>query len=101
MLFKPKDIEILKVKGWKEIQYAITDQKKNGKIISEKNRHFSGGPMAKNPPSNADDTGSIPGWGTKDPIWHTHATTMQPKYFLKKEKKADFKPNSFMSNVTI
>ena len=42
--------------------------------------------MTKNPPSNADDTGSIPGWGTKDPIWHTHATTMQPKYFKKRKK---------------
>ena len=31
---------------------------------------FSGGPMVKNPPSNAGDTGSIPGPGTKIP----HAT---------------------------
>ena len=25
---------------------------------------FPGGPVVKNPPSNAGDTGSIPGWGT-------------------------------------
>ena len=31
---------------------------------------FPGGPVVKNPPSNAGDTGSIPGWGTKIP----HAT---------------------------
>ena len=28
---------------------------------------FPGGPMVKNPPANAGDTGSIPGWGTKIP----------------------------------
>ena len=33
-------------------------------------RDFPGGPVAKNPPSNAGDTGSIPGRGTKIP----HAT---------------------------
>ena len=26
-----------------------------------------GGPVVKNPPSNAGDAGSIPGWGTKVP----------------------------------
>ena len=30
-------------------------------------RDFPGGPMVKNPPSNARDAGSIPGWGTKIP----------------------------------
>ena len=30
-------------------------------------RDFPGGPVVKNPPSNAGDTGSIPGWGTKIP----------------------------------
>ena len=29
--------------------------------------HFPGGPVVKNPPSNAGDRGSIPGWGTKIP----------------------------------
>ena len=28
---------------------------------------FPGGPVVKNPPSNAGDTGSIPGQGTKIP----------------------------------
>ena len=26
---------------------------------------FPGGPVVKNPPSNAGDSGSIPDWGTK------------------------------------
>ena len=31
---------------------------------------FPGGPVVNNPPSNAGDVGSLPGWGTKIP----HAT---------------------------
>ena len=31
---------------------------------------FPGGPVVKNPPSNAGDSGLIPGWGTRIP----HAT---------------------------
>ena len=31
------------------------------------NGDFPGGPVVKNPPSNAGDVGSIPGWGTKMP----------------------------------
>ena len=30
-------------------------------------RDFPGGPVVKNPPSNAGDKGSIPGWWTKVP----------------------------------
>ena len=30
-------------------------------------RNFPGGPVVKNPPSNAGDAGSIPGQGTKIP----------------------------------
>ena len=30
-------------------------------------RDFPGGPVVKNPPSNAGDVGSVPGWGTKNP----------------------------------
>ena len=29
---------------------------------------FPGGPVVKNPPSNAGDVGSIPGWGNKIPL---------------------------------
>ena len=40
-------------------------------FISCKNKiqcgDFPGGPVVKNPPSNAGDVGSIPGWGTKIP----------------------------------
>ena len=28
-------------------------------------RNFPGSPVVKNPPGNAEDVGSIPGWGTK------------------------------------
>lgn len=41
--------------------------------------------MVKYPPSDADDTGSVPGWELKIP-YDTHTSTVQPKYFLKKEK---------------
>ena len=56
-------------------------------------RVFPGGPVVKNPPSNAGDVGSIPGQGTK--ISHAagqlsfHATTkpkQSPFFFLKKER---------------
>ena len=30
-------------------------------------RDFPGGPVVKNPPSNAGDTSSIPAWGSKSP----------------------------------
>ena len=30
-------------------------------------RDFTGGSVVKNPPGNAGDLGSIPGWGTKIP----------------------------------
>ena len=30
-------------------------------------RDFPDGPVVKNPPSNARDLGSVPGWGTKIP----------------------------------
>ena len=35
---------------------------------------FPGGPVVKNPPSNAGDAGLIPGWGTKSP----HGTSTEP-----------------------
>ena len=45
---------------------------------------FPGGPVVKNPPSNAEDAGLIPGWGTK--ISHAsgqlcpHTTTTEPPH---------------------
>ena len=38
--------------------------------LKRETRDFPGGPVVKNPPSNAGDTGSIPGRGAKIP----HAT---------------------------
>ena len=38
--------------------------------LKRNEREFPGGPVVKNPPSNAGDVGSIPGGGTKIP----HAT---------------------------
>ena len=47
-------------------------------------RDFPGGPVVKNPPTNAEDTGSIPGQGTKIPHaleqLRSHATTTEPKH---------------------
>ena len=39
-------------------------------------RNFPGGPVVKNPPSNAGDKGSIPGQGTKTP--HASEKLSQP-----------------------
>ena len=45
-------------------------------------RDFPGGPVVKNPPSNAGDAGSIPGRGTRIPHavgqLSLHATTTEP-----------------------
>ena len=45
---------------------------------------FPGAPVVKTPPSNAEDAGSIPGWGTKIP----HAS--QPK-----KKKQNIKQKQY------
>ena len=37
------------------------------KAKSNRNKDFPGGPVVKNPPSNAGDVGSTPGGGTKIP----------------------------------
>ena len=44
------------------------------KKLREEN--FPGGPVVKNPPSNAGDVGSIPSQGMGS---HMHATTNEPK----------------------
>ena len=42
--------------------------------------NFSGGPVVKNPPSNAGDVGSIPGWVTKIPrsMGKAHVPKLRP-----------------------
>ena len=51
-------------------------------LIKEAPRDFTGGPMLKNPPSNAGDVGSIPDQGTKIPHaagqLSPRATTTEP-----------------------
>ena len=51
-------------------------------IIPNVTKDFPGGPVVKNPPSNAGDVGLIPGWGTKIPHamgqLSPHATTTEP-----------------------
>ena len=42
-------------------------RRKNHKLKCSCLREFPGGPVVENPPSNAGDAGSIPGWGTKIP----------------------------------
>ena len=42
-------------------------KKKSILKLHEKYKDFPGGPVVKNPPSNARDVGLIPGWGTKIP----------------------------------
>ena len=41
--------------------------KKNPHRVNNCIRDFPGGPVVKNPPSNAGDVGLIPGWETKIP----------------------------------
>ena len=45
-------------------------------------RNFPGGPLVKNLRCNAEDMGSVPGWGTKIPYASGHlsqrATTTEP-----------------------
>ena len=45
-------------------------------------RDFPGGAVVKNPPSNAGDTGLVPGWGTKIPHalgqLNLHTATTEP-----------------------
>ena len=51
-------------------------------LIRKEVRDFSGGPVVKNPPSNAEDAGSIPGQGTNIPRAEgqlsPHAATTEP-----------------------
>ena len=55
-----------------------------GRVAAKKQwtRGCTGGPMVKNPPSNAGDVGSIPAWGTKIPCasrqLSLHAATTDP-----------------------
>ena len=53
---------------------------RKGKIQELFTRNFSGGPVVKNPPSNAGDVGSIPGWGTKIPcvMEKAHGPKLRP-----------------------
>ena len=61
-----------------------TKQKKNN------NRNFfPGGPVVKNPPSNAGDVGSIPGPGSKIP----HATEQLSPYITTKTRHSQVKKN--------
>ena len=47
--------------------YLITNVGGRFRIRIKVSGDFPGGPVVKNPPSNAGDVGSIPGWGTKIP----------------------------------
>ena len=58
-----KDTNGLKLKGWKNIYFGNTNQKKSGEKKKKKSGGFPGGAVVKNPPANAGDTGSSPGPG--------------------------------------
>ena len=45
----------------------MNDRRAEGTLKVPQSRDFPGGPVVKNPPSNAGNVGSIPGWGTKIP----------------------------------
>ena len=71
-----KDPGSVPSQGTKILQAMRHGQKKKTK----QKRDFPGGPVVKNPPSNAGEVGSIPGQGTKIP----HAARRGQK----KKKKA-------------
>ena len=48
----------------KTLAEGLNDKKES---CETEGRGFPGGPMVRNPPANAGDTGSIPGQGTKIP----------------------------------
>ena len=51
-------------------QRSLVGKQSMGSLISEQkpSGDFSGGPVVKNPPCNAGDSGSIPTQGTKTPL---------------------------------
>ena len=53
---------------WQQSPRCITTTRScTLRLIKTWLRDFPGDPVVKNPPSNAGDVGSIPGWGTKIP----------------------------------
>ena len=57
-------------------------------------KDFPGGTVVKNPPSNAGDVGSIPGWGTKLPlatVRETHVPQQRPS--AAREEKNEIPPH--------
>ena len=52
-------------RGWGHVDGAPVDE--ISVLIKEIQRNSLGGPVVKNPPSNAEDMGSISGWGTTFP----------------------------------
>ena len=62
-------------------------------------RDFPGGPMVKNPPSNAGDAGSSPGQGPKipHPSWPKNQSIKQKQYCNKFNK--DFKNGPHQKNL--
>ena len=47
--------------------FIYSESERNEACFKRATWDFHGGRVVKNPPSNAGDTGSIPGWGTKIP----------------------------------
>lgn len=51
-------------------------------LAKQQQKDFPSRPMVKNPPSNAEDPGSIPGWGSKIPHTsgqlHRRTATTEP-----------------------
>ena len=68
---------------WFEIFKRRTWKRRWENIYNRLIWDFPGGPVVKNPPSNAGDVGSIPGWGTKIPHaagqLSPRATTGEPR----------------------
>ena len=67
---------------WSITKLSLLDPSPSNALSFHQSRDLPGGPVVKNPPANAGDTGSIPGPGTKIPHALGHrspcATTTEP-----------------------
>ena len=52
---------------WSITKLSLLDPSPSNALSFHQSRDLPGGPVVKNPPANAGDTGSIPGPGTKIP----------------------------------
>ena len=58
-------------------EWGMWDGERRGIASKVPRMDFPGGPVVKNPPTNAEDTGSIPGPGRSHTLWSNKAREPQ------------------------